>query len=66
MQVLHHIFPISVYAHLIAAAVALACVRTCGLRTAIRAAAVVRVATRLMLIFGRSLLDMQLLEVRAP
>lgn len=63
MQILLDIFPIVVYAHLIAVAAIPTAVQWLGLKGSVYTAAVARILTRLLLIWGSSLLAMQLAEV---
>lgn len=64
MQILHDIYPIVVYANLVATAVLPLAIRVTSVWACIALAACARVATRLMLIYGRSVLTMQIMEVR--
>jgi hypothetical protein len=66
LQILHHIFPVVVYANLAATAAAPVGEQLWGLRVCILIAAAARLATRLLLIFGQSMLSMQVLEVCPP
>lgn len=63
MQILHAIFPIVVYANLIAVAAIPTVVQWLGLKGSICMAAAVRILTRILLIWGTSLLAMQVAEV---
>jgi hypothetical protein len=63
-QVLHSIFPVAVYASLVAAALTRWAIHQWGMLRCIQLAAAARVATRLLLIIGTSRLAMQLAEVR--
>lgn len=64
VQVLHDIFPVLVYANLAAAALLPLAVQALGVRACVRCAAAARVATRVLLIVGRSVASMQAAEVR--
>ena len=63
MQILHNIFPVVTYSNLLATAVLPFAVSGLGVKACSLIAALARVATRFLLIFGRTVLSLQLSEV---
>ena len=63
VQILQHIFPVVTYSNLLATAVLPFAVSGLGVKACSLVAALARVATRILLIYGQSVFSLQLSEV---